>query len=104
MQSHGGLKWRRRKRTALEERESIASYMLAFSSSARDERERPADGLSFHGESWTRTFFNGQKPPARSSGRDKREELVVSRDAAVSWKTVFVTGRSLSKLVGLAVI
>lgn len=67
--------------------------MLAFSSSARDERERPADGLSFHGESWTRTFFNGQKPPARSSRRDKREKLVVSRDAAVSRETVFVTGQ-----------
>lgn len=78
MQSHGGLKWRRRKRTWWRERESIASYMLAFSFFAGWGGERPADGLSFHGKSWTRTFFTDKNFNSfRRRRRDKEEKFVV---------------------------
>ena len=78
MQSHGGLKWRRRKRTWWRKRESIASYMLAFSFFAGRGGERPADGLSFHGKSWTRTFFTDKNFNSfRRRRRDKEEKFVV---------------------------
>lgn len=49
-----------------------------LASSLAERGERPADGLSFHGKSWTRTFFTDKNFNSfRRRRRDKEEKFVV---------------------------